>query len=91
MLESEIYLKALLEGNNEIISEIYNKFYPKVASYILRNNGDVEEVKDVFQDALMYLIVTHRNKPIQINSFEAYFFTVCKNIWKTLIKKKIKG
>jgi RNA polymerase sigma factor (sigma-70 family) len=88
MLESKIYLKALLEGDNKIISEIYTKFYPKVASYILKNNGNEEEVKDVFQDALMYLIITYRNKPIQISSFEGYFFTICKNIWKTSIKNE---
>ncbi|MGB1282970.1 MAG: RNA polymerase sigma factor [Polaribacter sp.] len=90
MSESEIYLTALLEGNNKIISKIYTKFYPKVASYILRNNGREEEIQDVFQDALMYLIITHRKKSLKISSFGGYFFTVCKNMWKTSIKNKNK-
>lgn len=90
MLESEIYLKALIDGDNKTISDIYTKFYPKVASYILKNNGNEDEVKDAFQDALIYLIVTYRSKPLKINSFEGYFFTICKNIWKTSIKNKNK-
>ena len=90
MTQSEIYLEALLEGNNKIISEIYTKFYPKIVSYALKNNGRKEDVQDVFQDALMYLIVTYRDKPIKINSFEGYFFTICKNMWKMSIKNKNK-
>ncbi len=90
MSQSKTYLNALIEGDNKIISEIYRKFYPKVASYIRTNRGSEEEIQDVFQDALMYLIVTHRKKPIDIVSFEAYFFTICKNKWKTLIKNKNK-
>ncbi|CAM1371212.1 RNA polymerase sigma factor [Tenacibaculum xiamenense] len=88
MTESNRYLSALLNGNEEVTAEIYSKFYPKISSFILRNKGKEEDVEDVFHDALMYLIITHKKKQLCINSFEAYFFTICKNIWKTSLKNR---
>ncbi len=88
MQESEKYLQALIKGDNKVILEIYNKFHPKVQAFILRNKGKQEDVQDVFHDALMYLIMKHKETPLQIASFEAYLFTICKNIWRSTIKNK---
>ncbi|PHS08576.1 MAG: RNA polymerase subunit sigma [Kordia sp.] len=88
MQESEKYLQALIDGDNKIILDIYNRFHPKIQVFILRNNGRHEDVQDVFHDALMYLIMKHRESPLQIASFEAYLFTICKNIWRSTLKNK---
>jgi len=88
MQESEKYLQALIEGNNKVILEIYNKFHPKIKKFIFRNNGKQEDAQDVFHDALMYLIMKHKASPLKIASFEAYLFTICKNIWRSSLKNK---
>lgn len=88
MQESEKYLQALIKGNNKIILEIYNKFFPKINSFIMRNNGKEDDAKDVFHDALMYLITKHKEKTLVLGSFEGYLFTICKNIWRSTIKNK---
>ncbi len=88
MQDSEIYLEALITGNNKIILEIYNKYFPKTNAFILRNNGREDDAKDVFHDALMYLISKHKETPLQLDSFEGYLFTICKNIWRSRIKNK---
>lgn len=90
MTESEKYLNALIKGDQKTTSEIYTKFYNKVSSFVLNNKGKQEDVEDVFHDALLYLIVAHKKKPLKIDSFEAYFFTICKNIWRTSLKNKKK-
>lgn len=87
-MDSNKYLNALLDGNQQITQEIYKRFYPKVHSYILRNKGKSADAKDVFHDALMYLIVVHKEKKLEIQSFEAYLFTICKNIWRRSLKNK---
>ncbi|WP_299890482.1 sigma-70 family RNA polymerase sigma factor [uncultured Lacinutrix sp.] len=88
MQESEKYLQALIKGNNKTILEIYNKFFPKINSFIMRNNGKEDDAKDVFHDALMYLIAKHKEKNLVLASFEGYLFTICKNIWRSTIKNK---
>lgn len=86
MIEASRYLKALHEKDDRIVLEIYKKFYPKIESFILKKSGSRDEAQDIFQDALLYLIIKHSEKELQINSFEAFLFVICKNMWYSKIK-----
>lgn len=88
MRNNNEYLEALIQNDSKITLEIYEKFYPKIASFILKNKGQSEDAQDVFQDALTYLIYKHKEKSLNIHSFEAYLFTICKNIWQRRLKLK---
>lgn len=88
MEETEKYLNGLIYNDRKVVAAIYDAFFPKVKSFVLNNKGEEEDVQDVFHDSLMYLIVKHRESPLKINSFEAYFFTICKNIWRRTLKNK---
>lgn len=89
MKDSERFINALISGNEKVTLEIYNKSFPKIKSFILKNRGDSQDASDVFHDGLMYIIVTQKEKRTEIKSFEAYLFVVCKNIWKKTLKNKV--
>lgn len=89
MEHSERYINALISGDDSVIKEIYSKIYPKIVSFILKNKGKTDDALDVFQDALMYIIITQKEKRTVILSFEAYLFVVCKNIWKKSLKSRV--
>lgn len=62
---------------------IYQDYFSKVSNFIQKNNGTQEDAQEVFQEAIFQLSVRLRTRPIVIHStFEAYFFTVCKNLWR---------
>jgi len=76
-------LDALIDGDSKIIGKIYTRNFPLVKKFILQNNGNEEDVEDVFQKALLQISVRHRKEGITIaTSFDAYLFTVCKNLWR---------
>ncbi len=89
MENTERYINALIHGDDAIIKEIYSKIYPKVLTFILSNKGNEDDALDVFHDALMYIIVTQKERKTVILSFEAYIFVICKNIWKKSLKNKV--
>ncbi|WP_130733829.1 RNA polymerase sigma factor [Flavobacterium sp. J27] len=89
MENTDRYITALINGNDAIIKEIYSKIYPKVHAFIQSNKGNTDDALDVFHDALMYIIVTQKEKRSIILSFEAYLFVICKNIWKKNLKNKV--
>ena len=89
MKDSERYINALITGNKKVTKEIYSKLFPKIKSYVLKNRGDAQDASDVFHDGLMYIIVTQKEKRNTIQSFEAYLFVVCRNIWKRTLKNKV--
>ena len=81
--KNNVYLEALLSNNKEIVTEIYSSSFPKVKSFVIKNKGSKEDAEDVFQKALMQIAVRYKVDKFEIKtSFEAYLFTVCKNLWR---------
>lgn len=66
-----------------MINAIYENNLPKVVSFVLTNTGSKQDAEDIFQKALLQLATRHKARPFEIkSSFEAYLFTVCKNLWR---------
>jgi RNA polymerase sigma factor (sigma-70 family) len=84
------YLEALIKGNSKEIEVLYKKVFPLVKKFVLQNKGTTTDAKDIFQKALLQIAVRYKKEKFTITSnFEAYLFTVCRNMWrKELIRKK---
>lgn len=89
LLSNQEYLDGLLSGDQSVILSIYDRIFSKVRYFILKNNGSQEECEEIFQEALYQLTIKLRNSDIEIkSSFEAYFFTICKNLWRKALNSK---
>lgn len=67
----------------------FQLMYEQVKRYRQKNNGSVSEAEDVFQDSLIALYkhacAGRLGSSIRL---EAYFFTICKNLWRKELQKK---
>jgi RNA polymerase sigma factor (sigma-70 family) len=69
------------------IDLLYKKVLPSITQYIRKNSGNKEQAEDIFHDAIIKLIVKIRNNELPIETdFNAYLFTMAKNLW--IIKAK---
>ncbi|WP_024770043.1 RNA polymerase sigma factor [Aquimarina macrocephali] len=84
------FITALLQNNSVVIVEIYERFFPKALRFILQNKGNHEQARDVFQESLLYIVIGVRERKLNIDCFEAYLFTICKNIWRRELEKQKK-
>lgn len=85
------YLEALIQNNSKVIRGIYDGNYYKVLGFITKNKGQRHDADDIFQKALLQLAVRYKKEPFEIKtSFEAYLFTVCKNLWRRELNKRKK-
>ena len=86
--EDQKYIEGLLGNNSFVIQAIYNKFAPKVISYIKSNSGDEDSAKDIIQEALITIYHQAKEKNLQLTCpFDAYFFLLCKRKWLNELKK----
>jgi len=70
-LQLDYFTQGLLEGKEKVIAEIYSRFFPKALKYVSSNQGDIDSAKDIFQEALLHIIVGAQEKRINIKNFEA--------------------
>jgi RNA polymerase sigma factor (sigma-70 family) len=84
--------KALITGirnhNSAILEHVYTTYYPIIEGYIIHNQGDREQAKDVFQEAM--IVVYNRIKSSELTltcKFGTYLYSICKNIWMQERKK----
>ena len=83
------YIKALVNNNTELLSEIYTRFAGRIKIMVLQNAGSETDAADIMQDALIavyYKAVT--GNFVLTCPFEAFLYTICKNLWLMQLRKK---
>lgn len=85
-------VEAIQNGHNsKVLNDLYQTALPQIVKYICINNGDEEEAKDIFQDAVVALFTT-----VKLGKFEegkdvnGFLFFVSRNLWINRIKKRNK-
>lgn len=77
-------LKAIKANDVVVLQKLYTDNFPKVASYIQKNNGDKEQAKDIFQEAMVVLwkaVKAEKFKATNPSAVQGYLYTIAKNKW----------
>lgn len=74
------------------IIAVYRDVFPEAARLLRRMGGELEEIRDVFQDALViYLEKKMAGKLVVKNSEKAYLLGIVKYLWLQAKRKDIPG
>ncbi|MEZ5007024.1 MAG: sigma-70 family RNA polymerase sigma factor [Chitinophagales bacterium] len=86
--DNEYYLNGIKARDNEVLTSIYKEFLGAVTSFVIKNKGQQEDAKDIFNKVIYQFTARLERDTIEINSkFEAYLFTACKNMWRRELMK----
>lgn len=85
-------IKGIIENDRKTFLNLYEYEFPKIVRMVAKNNGTVENARDVFQDGLIILIEKLLHKNLEITeSFDGYLYSVCRNLWyKQIVQNKQK-
>jgi RNA polymerase sigma factor (sigma-70 family) len=86
-------INKLLTGHsksvNKALTEIYHDNFRQVRKFVLGNSGTEEDVKDIFQEGIVFLYFNVLSKKFKEQSTIAtYLFAICKNLWLQRIRKR---
>ncbi len=78
--------KRLLEGlagnDRQAIETIYRENYTMVQAFILTNNGNAEEARDIFQEAMVVLFEKSVSGNFELHcQLKTYIYSVCRRLW----------
>jgi len=85
-------LEAIQSGQNgKVLNFLYKTSLPKISQYICANNGDEQEAKDIFQDAVISLFTTVKMGKFDTSKdIRGFLYFVARNLWINRIKRRNK-
>ena len=58
--------------------------------FIYRNNGSIDDARDIFNDALVVLLKKAREDALDLNcSLKTYIYAICRNLWLKKINSEV--
>jgi len=85
--------EAILEGismsNNDVLNYIYKKFFPSICNFIENNNGNEEDARDLFQEAVIVIYRKMKKEPLALScNFKTYIYSICRLLWLKQLEKR---
>ncbi|MCC6839492.1 MAG: sigma-70 family RNA polymerase sigma factor [Flavobacteriales bacterium] len=86
-------MEGLLRNDPHVIGKLYAAHLPAVRHYVLRNNGSVDEAKDIFQEAVLVLWLNAKEGRFHDTAGQdpgGFLFRVAKNKWTDVLRSAAK-
>ena len=82
VLSDHQIIQAIKSGDQEGIKQLYHQYFKMIANLILKNNGTREDAEDIFQEALVTLIIKVRQSDFELSSrLSSYIYAISRNMW----------
>jgi len=80
--KEQLLIIGLAQGDKISVETIYRENYLMIQSFILSNNGSVDEARDIFQEAMVVLYEKSRDSTFLLTcQLKTYLYSVCRRLW----------
>jgi len=82
------FMVGLLNGNNDVLSALYKKYYNIVLKFILYNSGTNAAAQDIYQETIIVLYESVKKPGFELKcQLQTYIFSIAKRLWLKELKK----
>jgi RNA polymerase sigma factor (sigma-70 family) len=82
---------GILNNSETTLDRLYKGYFPMVLQFILSNNGDENDAKDVYQEAIIILYNKIKCGNFELSSkLKTYIYSVCRRIWLKKLNQRSK-
>jgi RNA polymerase sigma factor (sigma-70 family) len=82
---------GILNNSEEALNKLYTGYFPMILQFILNNNGDEDDAKDVYQEGIIVLYNKIRSGNFELSSkLKTYIYSVCRRIWLKKLSQQSK-
>jgi len=79
--DSEVIL-GILNNSETALKRLYIAYFPMVLQLIINNNGDEEDAKDIYQEAIIVLYNKVKAGDFELSSkLKTYIYSICRRLW----------
>lgn len=82
-------IEEIRNGNEEMLVYVYKQNYTPVRNFILRNNGEEDDIDDILQESVIALWQNVMKEEFHLSAkLTTYLLAIVKNLWFKQLKKK---
>jgi len=75
-------LAGLRNKDNRAYDILYKFYFPVVESFILKNSGNSDDARDIFQETILVLLNKVPREDFELtSSLKTYLFSISSNLW----------
>jgi RNA polymerase sigma factor (sigma-70 family) len=88
--DSEIVL-GILNDSKDTLNRLYTSYFPMVLQLVLKNNGNEDDAKDIFQESIIVLYNKVKGGNFELNSkLKTFLYSVCRRLWLKRLNEQSK-
>ncbi len=82
---------GILNNSSEILKYLYKTHFPMIFQLIINNNGNEDDAKDIYQEAIIVLHDKIKRGDFELNSkLKTFIYSVCRRLWLKKLNHKSK-
>jgi len=82
-------LEEIRNGGNNAIKEIYKSGFVYCTTYIIKNGGNQEDAREIFQQSMVVFLEKLHDEAFVLNStVKKYLSGICRNQWLKELKRR---
>ena len=75
-------IEGIKSDNNQVLKYWYNRDFPYISNFVLKNNGTSNDAKEVYQDAFMVVYQKVINDNLVLSAtIRTFLYGVARNLW----------
>jgi RNA polymerase sigma factor (sigma-70 family) len=79
--DSEAIL-GIMNNSESMLKYIYKANFPMIFQLVVNNNGNEDDAKDIYQEAIIILYNKVKSGGFQLNSkLKTYIYSICRRLW----------
>jgi RNA polymerase sigma factor (sigma-70 family) len=79
--DSEVIL-GILNNSENALKRLYTAYFPMILQLIINNNGDEDDAKDIYQEAIIVLYNKVKAGNFELSSkLKTYIYSICRRLW----------
>lgn len=77
-----LLLKGLAKNDRKAVEAIYKEHYNMVQAMVVKNNGTIDDAKDIFQEAMIVLYEKVKSDSFELScQIKTYLYSVSRRLW----------
>ena len=83
------FIEAIKANDEKALKTLYVNNFQKIETLILKNNGTIEQAKDIYQEAFITVwknVKENKFSPEKNNAINGYLYTIAKNKWMDYLR-----